>query len=300
MPYFVNGLGGRERHGFPASGFVPGSAARYAANFGAMRLAATSTRLDFEFHSIAGGGTLIDSYSLEIEAPIDATLEVNGSQPPSRLVSTPGPYALTLDMDPGSADESLTWAVGFLFNQQLRYLTSTGGTSSAPQAIAMSVPVLLSNAPVFSTSLPSGTSVLAFLVGVSGGRVDAFDYVGATRSFDAGPRVRLEANGEHPDTSIVTVAGAVSLTLDVDPQGANDSLDWYFARILGGQLRFIGPSGTPSVQPVVFETGPPSAVADRPLLAGSIPAGRSALHFYYGTDANTIEALDCLVVRRPP
>jgi hypothetical protein len=243
---------------------------------------------------------LIDSYSLEITTPIDVTLEVNGSQPPSRLVSTAGPFALTLDMDPGSVDDTLVWAVGFMFGQQLRYMTPGGGTTSTPQAVATSVPLQLSNAPLLSTNLPSGSSVLSFLFGLNGGRVDAFDYICATRSFDPGPRVRLEANGEHPETNIVTTAGAVTLTLDVDPQGAVAPLDWYFARILGGQFRFIGPGGTLSVQPVVFASGPPAAVADQPLPAGTIAAGQTAVFFYYGTDVNAIEALDCIVVRRTP
>lgn len=297
MPYFVNGLGGREKHGFPGSGFVQGSAARYAANFGAMRLSATSTRLDFEFHSIAGGGTLIDSYSLEIATPIDLTLEVNGSQPDSRLQSTAGPYALSFDMDPGSADDSMLWAVGFLYAHQLRYLTSSGGVSSTAQAVATAVPVQISNGPIVSTSLPDPSSVLAFMVGLNGGVVEAFDYVGATTSFDVQPTVRLVANGGHPDTNIVSASGAITVSIDVDPQGASGSLNWYFARILGGQLRFIGPTGTTSTQPVVFESGPPTAVVGRPLPAGVIPAGQTAVFFYYGLDGSEIEALDSIVIR---
>ncbi len=298
LPYFVNGLGGRERHGFPANGFVTGSAFRYAANFGAMRLTATSTRLDFEFHSIAGGGTLIDSYSLEIATPIDLTLEVNGSQPASRLQSTSGPYALALDMDPGSVHDSMLWAVGFVYAHQLRFLTPSGGVSSTPQAAATTVPVQLANSPILSTNLPDPSSVIAFMIGVNGSVVEAFDFVGATTSFDAQPRVTLEANGAHPETNIVAASGAITVSIDVDLQGASGSLDWYFARLLGGQFRFIGPNGAASVQPVVFESGPPVAAVGRVLPAGTIAAGQTAVFFYYGMDGSEIEALDAIVVRR--
>jgi hypothetical protein len=300
MPYFVNGLGGRERHGFPANGFVTGSAFRYAANFGAMRLVATSTRLDFEFHSIAGGGTLIDSYSLGIAAPVDLTLEVNGSQPASRLQSIAGAYALSLDMDPGSVDHSMLWAVGFLYAQQLRFLTSSGGVSPNPQAIATTAPVALSNAPVFSTNLPDQTSLIAFMLGVNGNVVEAYDFVGATTSSDPQARVRLEANGAHPETNIVSASGAITVSIDVDPQGASGPLNWYFARGLNGQLRFIGPSGAVSVQPVVFESGPPVAAVDRLLPAATLAAGQTAVFFYYGLDGTEIEVLDSIVVRRIP
>lgn len=298
MPYFVNGLGGREKHGFPANGFVTGSAFRYAANFGAMRLTATSTRLDFAFHSIANGGTLVDSYSLGSAAPIDLTLEVNGSQPASRLQSTSGAYALTLDMDPGSVGDSMLWVVGFLYAHQLRFLTSSGGVSSTPQVAATTVPVQLSNAPILSTNLPDPSSVIAFMIGVNGSVVDAFDFVGATTSFDAQPRVTLEANGEHPATNIVSASGAVNVSIDVAPQGASGSLNWYFARLLNGQFRFIGPNGAASVQPVVFESGPPVAAVGRVLPAGAIAAGQTAVFFYYGLDGSELEALDSIVVRR--
>ncbi len=62
LPYFVNGLGGAEiaSIGSPAAG----SQVRYNANFGAMRVVTGSTTLRFEFLSVSGGGTLIDSYTL--------------------------------------------------------------------------------------------------------------------------------------------------------------------------------------------------------------------------------------------
>lgn len=64
--YFVNGLGGRSIYGFPVSGFVAGSMARYNGNYGAMVINASHDTLRSYFWSISGypPGTLIDSVIL--------------------------------------------------------------------------------------------------------------------------------------------------------------------------------------------------------------------------------------------
>ncbi len=82
LPYFVNGLGGAEITPFGSP--IAGSLVRYNANFGAMRLVTSSTTLRFEFLSIAGGGTLVDSYILSANGVandnfVDATL-ISGSE----------------------------------------------------------------------------------------------------------------------------------------------------------------------------------------------------------------------------
>ena len=66
--YFVNGTGGKGLSGFSTP--VSGSQYRYSANYGAMRITASSTALDFEFLSIDNGGTLQDSYHLQGSAPL--------------------------------------------------------------------------------------------------------------------------------------------------------------------------------------------------------------------------------------
>ena len=65
--YFVNGLGGASRYGFGTP--VAGSAFRYNANWGAMRIVATDTTVDFAFLSVNSGGTLQDSYHLPVSTP---------------------------------------------------------------------------------------------------------------------------------------------------------------------------------------------------------------------------------------
>ena len=62
MPYFVTGAGGRSLYNFGTP--VTGSAVRYNANYGSMRVQASDTSITFEFWSVAGGGTLIDTYTI--------------------------------------------------------------------------------------------------------------------------------------------------------------------------------------------------------------------------------------------
>lgn len=63
LPYFVNGLGGKSIRPFR---LMPeaGSQVRYAHDYGAMWVEATSTSLTLQFYSIANGGALVDSYIL--------------------------------------------------------------------------------------------------------------------------------------------------------------------------------------------------------------------------------------------
>ena len=60
IPYFVNGLGGRSL--YPFNNPLPESELRYNADFGAMLVEVTETRLTFHF--IARAGELIDYYTM--------------------------------------------------------------------------------------------------------------------------------------------------------------------------------------------------------------------------------------------
>jgi tartrate-resistant acid phosphatase type 5 len=62
LTYFVNGLGGASRYG--AGTPVPGSLVRYAEAVGAQLVTVYDCGMSFEFYSVMGGSTLIDSYTL--------------------------------------------------------------------------------------------------------------------------------------------------------------------------------------------------------------------------------------------
>ena len=64
LPYFVTGLGGNGIYDFGPP--IAGSAVRYNASHGTMLVQASDATITFEFVSIAGGGTLIDSYTIDL------------------------------------------------------------------------------------------------------------------------------------------------------------------------------------------------------------------------------------------
>jgi hypothetical protein len=62
IAYFTTGAGGRSLYGFGTP--VAGSQVRYNADYGSMLVEASATSITFEFWSIAGGGTQIDTYTI--------------------------------------------------------------------------------------------------------------------------------------------------------------------------------------------------------------------------------------------
>ena len=64
LPYFVTGLGGSSIYDFDQP--VDGSEVRYNDDYGTMLIQASDTTMTFEFWSIANGGTLIDSYTIDL------------------------------------------------------------------------------------------------------------------------------------------------------------------------------------------------------------------------------------------
>ena len=68
MPYFVTGLGGRSISEFDDPP-TEGSAVRYDGDWGTMVVQASAESMTFEFWSVAGGGTLIDSYTIDFVPP---------------------------------------------------------------------------------------------------------------------------------------------------------------------------------------------------------------------------------------
>jgi hypothetical protein len=72
LPYFVTGLGGHSRYGFGTP--VAGSEVRYSADYGTMVVEASDTAITFEFWSIARGGSLIDSFTIDLPSGADSLM----------------------------------------------------------------------------------------------------------------------------------------------------------------------------------------------------------------------------------
>jgi tartrate-resistant acid phosphatase type 5 len=69
FPYFIDGLGGESIDPF-GSNIAPGSQVRYNGNYGAMRVDAGDTQIQFQFVSVAG--TIIDSYTIQAPPAVTA------------------------------------------------------------------------------------------------------------------------------------------------------------------------------------------------------------------------------------
>jgi tartrate-resistant acid phosphatase type 5 len=106
LPWFVNGLGGHSIT--PFNSIAAGSAFRYNADYGAMLVTATDSRITFEFYSISNGGTLIDSYSLgpQTNAPV---LSVRLNRAENVLVLSWAATAPGLDLQESSTLKSYDW-----------------------------------------------------------------------------------------------------------------------------------------------------------------------------------------------
>ncbi len=91
FPYFVNGLGGASIYGFGLP--VTGSAARYNASYGAMRVTATETSLTYQF--ITTAGTVVDTYTQTGGCALAATPTVTETAIPT-ATSTEAPAPTTM------------------------------------------------------------------------------------------------------------------------------------------------------------------------------------------------------------
>jgi len=80
LPYFVNGLGGHSVRPFDPGGVpVAGSQVRYAGDFGAMGVEATTTSIIFQFFTRTLGTPPIDTYTITATSLVDALLPTSRS-----------------------------------------------------------------------------------------------------------------------------------------------------------------------------------------------------------------------------
>ena len=98
FPYFVNGAGGASLYSFATP--LAGSVVRYNATFGAMLVEASGTQITFKFYSVAGGGTLIDTYTL-------TTGQLPTSTPSRTPTRTPTPVSGSSNTPHQDANTSL-------------------------------------------------------------------------------------------------------------------------------------------------------------------------------------------------
>jgi len=100
IPYIVSGLGGDSIYNFGTP--VTGSQVRYNATYGALLIDAATDHITFQFYSIANGGTLIDSYTINT-AGATATPAVTNTTTPN-----PTPTATSTTISNNTPTKTLT------------------------------------------------------------------------------------------------------------------------------------------------------------------------------------------------
>lgn len=133
LPYFVNGLGGASLYDF--EGLEAGSALRYNADFGAMRVEVTARAARFQF--VSAGGVVVDTFQLPASGlPLPApTLLARGAawkylddgSDPSAAWTTPAFDDSSWDIGPaqlGYGDGDEATVVSFGPNANDKYITT--------------------------------------------------------------------------------------------------------------------------------------------------------------------------------
>jgi hypothetical protein len=106
IPYIVNGLGGDSLYSFVTP--VTESQVRFNATYGAQLIEADCNQITFQFYSIADGGTLIDSYIMNVAGanPTPTITAIPTAIPTIELTSTPTTLP-TLTITPTVSDTPL-------------------------------------------------------------------------------------------------------------------------------------------------------------------------------------------------
>jgi CARDB len=121
-----------------------------------------------------------DSINVVSATPV-ITLKVNGLHPTPPNVPVTGPTALTLSISPTTYTGTLSWYWALVYNGSLFWVTSSG-LSTTPAPFVVSPPVVMTDAPLLSLTLPPATTMTnAIFMVNAGGTTVASDFITATR-----------------------------------------------------------------------------------------------------------------------
>lgn len=185
--YFVNGLGGRSIYNFGTP--VAGSQVRYNADYGAMKISADATSMNFQF--INTSGTIIDNYTLGAASSGTLDLVIGASEDDSEERLSDGNISLTstdieLGDDPGFYEDQL---VGLLFRniniQPGSTITSAYLTFTADETDAVATSITISaededNAADFTTATNDLSGRTLTTASVDWNSIPAWNTVGET------------------------------------------------------------------------------------------------------------------------
>ncbi|HEY2942985.1 MAG TPA: CARDB domain-containing protein [Vicinamibacteria bacterium] len=108
------------------------------------------------------------------------TLKVNGLHPVPPVVNVTGPMLLTLDVSASTYTASVSWYWAFVLNGQLRWVTSSG-VSTTPAPLLTAPPTALTNVTLLNLTLPPATTMTNYFFMQNGATVVAIDSITAVR-----------------------------------------------------------------------------------------------------------------------
>jgi hypothetical protein len=119
------------------------------------------------------------STGIDILSPVPViTLKINGLHPTPPVVTTSGPVNLTLSVSPTTYTAALDWYWAAVINGNLFWITSSG-VSTVPAPFLHSVPLVLTDVPLLSLTLPRNSSFTSVMFMLNGGAVVASDFISA-------------------------------------------------------------------------------------------------------------------------
>jgi hypothetical protein len=130
------------------------------------------------------------SVTLFVAPPaVTVTLKVNGVHPTPPVVTTSGPYNLTITIPPTTYSGAVDVYWALVVNGSLLWVTSTGLSTVAAPVFHGPVPVW-TDLSLVNATLPSGTTITAAVLIVGGNALVSSDVITAQRPAFTGPAPR--------------------------------------------------------------------------------------------------------------
>ncbi len=107
--------------------------------------------------------------------------------------------------------------------------------------------------------------------------------------------VRLEANGEHPSSNVVTTSDALKLTLAMSPGTGTGVVEWFYAFVVDGRMFWVTPTGLSS-EPGSLAIGTPVILDEAVVFDGVLPSGVPVSFVFFLFDGSKVAALDFITV----
>jgi hypothetical protein len=124
-------------------------------------------------------------------------------------------------------------------------------------------------------------------------------FVSGTFQQQPGPVLTLKADRQHPASRVVYGGSSILVTLDISPAGVTTPLDWYFAIVFEGIVRWVTANGV-FLTPTPLAHTAPVLISDVPLLFSLINGNTATRFVIIAADGSNVVAYDHITFVVPP